>query len=127
MQLPFFSDATEEAYGAVAYMRYLYVDHTIPCFIIAAKLRVAPLTAIRISRMELMDGAVAGLRPAISVTKALEMSMNQVRFWCKSMNTLWWIRGHCKSFKPFVANRVGEIQNVANPKQWRCLLMFPVI
>ena len=35
------------------------------------------------------------------------------------MNTLWWIRGHSRSFKPFVANRVGEIQTMTNPYQWR--------
>ena len=35
------------------------------------------------------------------------------------MNVLWWIRGRSRSFKPFVANRVGEIQTATDPKQWR--------
>ena len=118
MQLHVFSDASEEAYGAVAYMRYVYVDHTITTTIVAAKSHVAPLAAISIPRMELM-GAVTGLQLAFSVANALQMSMEQVKFWCDSMNTLWWIREHSRSFKPFVANRVGEIQNVTNPEQWR--------
>ena len=36
-----------------------------------------------------------------------------------SMNVLWWIRGCSKDFKPFVANRVGEIQLSTCPAQWR--------
>ena len=35
------------------------------------------------------------------------------------MNVLWWIRGRSRIFKPFVANRVGEIQSLTNPIQWR--------
>eukprot|EP00794_Sanderia_malayensis_P002102 gene2102-2387_t len=68
--------------------------------------------------MELM-GAVTGLRLAVSVVRALQVSMKQVIFWCDSMNTLWWIRGYSRSFKPFVANLVGQVQNMTNPEQWR--------
>ena len=32
---------------------------------------------------------------------------------------LWWIRGHSRQFKPFVANRVGEIQADVGPERWR--------
>ena len=118
MQLHVFSDAPEEAYGAVAYMRYVYIDHTATTTIVAAKSRVAPLTAISIPRMELM-GAVTGLRLASSVANVLQMSEKQVKFWCDNMNTLWWIRGHSRSFKPSVANCVGEIQNMTSPEQWK--------
>ena len=118
MQLHVFSDASEEAYGAVVYARYVYVDHATTTTIVAAKSRVAPLAAMSIPRMELM-GAVTGLRLAISVANALQVSVKQVKFWCDSMNTLWWIRGHSRSFKPFVASRVGEIQSMTSPEQWR--------
>ena len=64
-------------------------------------------------------GAVTGLRLASSVANALQVSVKQVKFWCHSMNTLWWIRGHSRSFKPFVANRAGEIQSMTSPEQWR--------
>ena len=32
---------------------------------------------------------------------------------------LYWVRGRNTKFKPFVANRVGEIQSLTNPEQWR--------
>ena len=118
MQLHVFSDASEEAYGAVVYARHRYGDQAATTTIIAAKSRVAPLAAMSIPRMELM-GAVTGLRLAVSVANALQESVKKIKFWCDSMNTLWWIRGHGRSFKPFVANRVGEIQSMTSPEQWR--------
>ena len=30
-----------------------------------------------------------------------------------------WIRGHSRSFKPFVANRFREIHDSSSPSQWR--------
>jgi hypothetical protein len=35
------------------------------------------------------------------------------------MDVLYWIRGYSRKFKPFVANRLGEIQQSSNPEQWR--------
>ena len=45
--------------------------------------------------------------------------MSQAVFWSDSQNVLWWIHGHSRDFKPFVANRVGEIQTSTDPEQWR--------
>ena len=118
MQLHVFSDASEVAYGAVVYERYVSVDHATTTTIVAGKSRALPLAAMSIPKKELM-GAVTGLRPAVSVANALQVSVKQVKFWCDSMNTLWWIRGHSRSIKPFVENRVGEIQNITSPEQWR--------
>ena len=54
-----------------------------------------------------------------SISRVLNASLDQATFWSYSMNVLWWIRGRSRSFKPFVANRVGEIQTATDPKQWR--------
>ncbi len=92
----------EHAYGAVVYARYTYQDGSISSNIVAAKTRVAPSISTSIPRLEL-DGAIIGIRLAITVSKALEMSMAQSIFWSDSMNVLWWIRGRSREFKPFVA------------------------
>ena len=83
--------------------------------LVAAKTRVAPLAATSIPRLELM-AAILGLRLTESVYSG---GLAQAVFWSDSMNLLWWIRGRSRIFKPFVANRVGEIQSLTNPKQWR--------
>ena len=35
------------------------------------------------------------------------------------MNVLWWIPGRSRKFKPFVANRVSEIQSITSPLMWK--------
>ena len=111
-------DASEVAYGAVVYARYYYEDGSISTNIVAAKTRVAPSTATSIPRLELM-GAVTGVRLSTKITKVLKLQTSQSIFWSDSLNVLWWIRGHSRGFKPFVANRVGEIQTYTSPEQWK--------
>jgi hypothetical protein len=45
--------------------------------------------------------------------------MHDVIFYSDSTDVLWWIRGRGKDFRPFVANRVGEIQLASDPSQWQ--------
>ena len=47
------------------------------------------------------------------------MKPDHVTYWSDSMNVLWWIRNPSRKFQVFVANRVGEIQTLTNPNQWR--------
>ena len=35
-----------------------------------------------------------------------------------SMDVWYWVRGHSRQFKPFVSNRVGEIQRKTEPAHW---------
>lgn len=86
--------------------------------LVAAKSKVAPLSATSIPRLELMS-AVLGLRLAKSVCEALELDLKRAVFWSDSMNVLWWVRGRSRKFKPFVAHRVGKIQDSTTPEQWR--------
>ena len=41
-----------------------------------------------------------------------------VNYWTDSMNVLWWVRNHSRKFKPFVANRISEIQRLSGPGKW---------
>lgn len=113
-----FVDASQGAYGAAVYIRIEYEDQTVSVGLVAAKTKVAPLQSISIPRLELM-GACLGNKLAQSIIKVLLIPIQCVIFWSDSTNVLWWIRGHSRTFKPFVANRIGEIQSVTNPDQWR--------
>ena len=113
-----FVDASQDGYGAVVFSRVCYKSGLVFRRLVTTKSRVAPLSTTSIPRLELM-AAVLGLRISDSVSKALGTALKQVTFWSDSMNVLWWIRGRSRSFKPFVANRVGEIQSLTDPQQWR--------
>ena len=113
-----FADASEDAYGAVAHVRCSYQDGAVSTNIVADKTRVAPSKATSIPRLELM-GAVIGVRLSTRIARILELQTSQQIFWSDSQNVLWWIRGCSRDFKPFVANRVGEIKTCTSPEQWR--------
>ena len=113
-----FVDASSEAYGAVSYLRCEYASSCYSVRIIASKTRVCPLAPLSIPRLELM-AAVLGLHLTLSILVALNISIAQARFWSDSMNVLFWIRGKGKQYRPFVANRIGEIQRQSNPEQWQ--------
>ena len=112
-----FVDASQDAYGAVVYLKIIYESGSVSSRLVTAKTRVAPLAATSIPRLELM-AAILGLRLTESVSRVYSGGLGQAVFWSDSMNVLWWIRGRSRIFKPFVANRVGEIQSLTNPKQW---------
>ena len=93
------------------------MDHAVSSRLVAAKTRVVPLAATSIPRLELM-AAILGLRLTESVSRVYSGGFSQAVFWSDSMNVLWWIRGRSRILKPFVANRMGEIQSLTNSKQW---------
>ena len=113
-----FVDASQQAYGAAVYIKIEYQDGSSSVRLVASKTRVAPLQSISIPRLELM-GAILGSRLAKSVVNALSMEAKSITFWTDSANVLWWIRGYSRVFKPFVVNRIGEIQMSSSPEQWR--------
>ena len=90
---------------------------------VASKSKVAPLNTVSIPRFELM-GAMLGLSLALSVGQGIDVSISDMKFWSGRMNALYWIKKPSRSFKPFVANRVGELDDKTNPNQWRYVNTF---
>ena len=113
-----FAESSESAYGAVVYARYSYQDSSTSTNIVTAKTKVAPSKTISIPRLELM-GTVVGFRLAKRIATAMDFPIRRATFWSDSINVLWWIRSRSRQFKPFVANRVGEIQSNIDSDQWR--------
>ena len=113
-----FVDASLKAYGAAFYMHCEYDDTTASCRLISSKTKVAPFKPISLPSLELM-AAVLGLRLTQRIVSTLEVSMATVMFYSESNDVLWWIRGHGREFRAFVANRIGEIQMNSEPAQWQ--------
>ncbi|XP_064469014.1 uncharacterized protein LOC135383517 [Ornithodoros turicata] len=67
-------------------------------------------------------GACAYLRTvsdAEETKSSLQVAKCDTKFWTDSTVTLNWIRGEANRWKPFVRNRVIEIQEGCNKSQWR--------
>ena len=117
IQVHVFSDASIEAYGAVAYVRNENKDgHIIR--LIASKTKVTSLKAISIPRLELMAASV-GVNLAKIIMSTWKREITEVYFWSDSYDVLWWIKQPGKKFKPFIANRVGSIQELTSINKWR--------
>ncbi|XP_073967443.1 uncharacterized protein [Choristoneura fumiferana] len=116
-ELHIFADSSESAYAAVAYWRFLYTNGSVKLALICSKVRVAPLKPVSIPRLEL-QGALIAARLATSICEAHRLKASRRVFWSDSMTVLGWLRSDARSFKPFVAHRVGEILETTNVKEW---------
>ncbi|XP_055712962.1 uncharacterized protein LOC129807608 [Phlebotomus papatasi] len=119
VELHIFTDASEDAYAAVAYFRFVNCMK-IHVSLVTAKAKVAPLKSASIPRLEL-EGAVLGCRLMQVIQGETKIEIDRKVFWTDSVVVLNWIRADSRSYKPFVGNRVGEIQEVTNPDEWKWL------
>eukprot|EP00795_Rhopilema_esculentum_P010305 gene10305-19003_t len=74
-----FTDASSEAYGAVAFLQSVFESGEYSSRLIMSKARVAPLKSTSIPRLELLE-AVFGLKLAERIAGALKMALQDVRF-----------------------------------------------
>ena len=102
----------------IVYLRSECENGDIVVRFVASKMKVAPLQSISVPHLELM-GAVLGKRLALSVAKTLMINKPSITFWTDSISVLWWVKGYSRQFKPFVANRIGEIQSEISSDRWR--------
>ena len=116
-ELHVFSDASEQAYGAVVYLRQA-TDKGPQISFVLGKSRVAPKKTVTIPRLELNAAAVA-CKLAALVTKQLPVDPSKTTFWTDSMAVLRFINNKHSRFKVFVANRLSIIHELSKPNQWR--------
>lgn len=118
LQIHVFSDASQKAFGAAAYLRVKDCEKT-SVNLIASKSRVAPLKKLTLPRLELM-GALLAVKLAKTVEKTVQQTglYPTVHFWTDSQITLCWIKGQPHRWKQFVSNRVKEIHSLSDPSSW---------
>ena len=121
IELHGFSDASEQAYGCVIYIRIEYEDGTLVTRFVTSKAKVAPLSRQTIPRLELMGAHL--LAQHISNVKEVlseELGMNSftTTLWVDSYTVLCWICND-KPWKQFVRNRVQQINRLTDKSQWR--------
>ena len=117
-ELHAFADASELAFGAVAYLRVLYRNGDITNTFVLSKSRLAPIKPLTIPRLEL-QAVVLGTRLKNTIIEEIDTHIHQVCFWTDSMHVLQYINNEERRFKVFVSNRVAEIQQNSDVEQWR--------
>ncbi|KRZ01244.1 hypothetical protein T11_439 [Trichinella zimbabwensis] len=118
VELHAFCDASERAYGAVVYLRVETASRSARVNLVVAKTRVAPVKRLSLPRLELM-GALTAARLIHFVQGALQLDIHSISCWSDSEVTLAWVRSAASRWKPFVRNRVEEIQQLVEPTCWR--------
>ncbi|XP_064486179.1 uncharacterized protein LOC135398725 [Ornithodoros turicata] len=118
LQIHVFTDASPRAYGAAVYLRVEAETGHVFVNLLTAKSRVAPIKRLTLPRLELM-GALLGARLMKCVAGIVAQGPVQCYLWSDSTVALCWIHSPASKWKPFVSNRVMEIQLLTDPSRWR--------
>lgn len=118
IELHLFSDASEIAYAASAYLRIVDDDGVISCTFIMGKCRNCPIKRPTIPRLELMASVLA-VRLSNLIRAELDWNIDYITFWTDSTTVLQYIRNENRRFQRFVATRLEEIHEHTTPEQWR--------
>ncbi|XP_037101263.1 uncharacterized protein LOC119118836 [Syngnathus acus] len=113
-----FCDASERAYGSVAYMQITDDRQQVFVSFVFARSRVAPRKQLSIPRLEL-SAALTGAQLAKVIETELTVTPEHITLWSDSTTVLYWIKSESCRYKVFVGTRVAEIQNLTSPSQWR--------
>ena len=115
-----FSDGSEHAYGAVAYLRWELENGSYDVRLIMAKSRMAPLKTVDIVRIEL-SGAVMSTRLRATIQKEMQIQFDRVIHLVDSEIVHAMIHRQSYGFNTYVANRVGEIHQSTDSSEWAWL------
>ncbi|XP_052755355.1 uncharacterized protein LOC128201692 [Galleria mellonella] len=119
-ELHIFTDASQDAYGACAYIRTYNSDSDLPITIklLCAKSKIAPVkTVCTIPRLELC-GALLGAWLYHKIINSLRLTFTRIIFWTDSTIVIGWLRMSPYNLKTFVQNRVSQINELTGDAVW---------
>jgi hypothetical protein len=115
--LVLFSDASEEAFGACAYIRWQLQNGSYQSNLLLAKSRLSPIRKMTIPRLEL-NGALLAARLSKFVTKEMVTPFCKTYFIIDSEIVRAQIQRESYGFNTFTGVRIGEIQELTQKGDW---------
>lgn len=106
------------AYGACVYLVASNKDNKMVSNLHCSKSRVSPVKVVSIPRLELC-GAVLSAQLTKKVCLTLNIKITSFFYWTDSTIVLSWLNGDPSQWKPFVANRVSDVQQNTKLGTWR--------
>ena len=117
VELHGFSDASEEAYAGVIYLRTIDSSQRTHVSLVTSKTKVAPIKRHTIPRLELC-GALLLAQLLHHVQQVFHLPINCIYAWTDSTIVLSWLVGNPRRFKTYVGNRVSHIMELIPPDRW---------
>ncbi|GFY50441.1 transposable element Tcb2 transposase [Trichonephila inaurata madagascariensis] len=116
-QIVIFCDASERAYGAICIhsLQNRFGFSSELCFFEGT---CSSAKEIEFTKTLELLATLIGACLLETLRKVFKITNNYIMF-SDSTVALSWIRGYAKQWKPFVSNRVHEIQDLTNPQNWR--------
>ena len=111
-----FSNASEDRYGQVSYLRLVNDQGVVHCVLLTGKARLSPLKYLSIPRHKLVT-ATLFVKIALLLKEELNIEINKEYFWTDSKVVLGYISSSSKRFKIFVANRIQFIRDHSDVAQ----------
>ena len=112
-----FSDASEEAFGACAYVRWQIDNGKFQSNLLAAKSRLSPNRKMTIPRLEL-NGALLAARLSSFIQKETVIPFSRVFYLIDSEIVRAQIQRESYGFNTFSGVRIGEIQELTEKNDW---------
>nr|CAI5820348.1 unnamed protein product [Callosobruchus analis] len=112
-----FADASIQAYGGCVYIKSVS-SSACSVELLCAKSKVAPLKTLTTPRLQLC-AALTLARLISKVLESTDVKFDRIVCWSDSTIVLGWLKTPPNLLKPFVDNRVAEIQKITQSFEWR--------
>lgn len=116
-QLCVFSDASDIAIAAVAYLRTVSMTGECHLGFVMGKSKLTPRPAHTVPRLELC-AAVLAVEMADFIKGELDIDIHSVKFYTDSRIVLGYINNTSRRFYVYVSNRITRIRKSSDPCQW---------
>ena len=113
-----FSDAFEDAYAAVVYLRIVGSNGNVYISLVTSNTKVAPIKCLSIPHLELC-GALLLSRLLAHTKIILNIPTSDITAWTDNTVVLSWQVGNPRRLKTCVRNRIAQIASQVPYKQWR--------